>query len=215
MTRCYSLAVLACAAATQLLTAAAEASVAITIQQVGADVVATGSGSIAINNLDYTLSGGASGGYVASEYYLFGSINDVPFVGYAVRGPTLLEDNQPISPYAIQTDNPVAALGFGDKLGLFHTSDSDVWELQVSEDYKPNSSLSFSNTWANSTLAGLAFRPGSYVWNLGSGESAETITINVLGGSGVPEPSAWATMIAGISVAGLAMRRRKVAVRFA
>lgn len=72
--------------------------------------------------------------------------------------------------------------------------------------YVSSTSLNGSATINNKTLAGLGFRLGTYTYNLPN----DTLTINVAPGlvppapvSSVPEPSAWAMMIAGFGLVGV------------
>ncbi len=45
---------------------------------------------------------------------------------------------------------------------------------------------------------------------------SDVVTLaSVAGAAAVPEPAAWAMMIAGLAVTGAAMRHRKIAVAFA
>lgn len=48
-----------------------------------------------------------------------------------------------------------------------------------------------------------------YYWDSNNGDNSGTITANVNGIAAVPEATTWAMIIAGFSVAGVAMRRRR------
>ena len=83
----------------------------------------------------------------------------------------------------------------------------------VEQDYVSGSALAGTATFLGTSLATLGLATGSYVYN----SSADTVTINVGPTGAVPEPATWAMMIAGVGMAGGALRRRKgnVSVRFA
>jgi hypothetical protein len=50
----------------------------------------------------------------------------------------------------------------------------------------------------NATFASLGLTDGTYVWTLGSGADADSLTVDIDGiTSAVPEPSAWAVLILG------------------
>jgi hypothetical protein len=73
--------------------------------------------------------------------------------------------------------------------------------LFVSSTYVSESPLPMSGSYAGKTLANLGLTPGIYTWNLGTGPSADTLSIRV-----VPEPT---VPLMGALGALTALRRRR------
>ena len=76
--------------------------------------------------------------------------------------------------------------------------------LTVSEGYASNSSIIGSSVYAFTSLASMGINQGTYVWNWGSGETADSLTITA-----VPEPSTYAAIFGCIALGVAVMRRRK------
>ena len=92
-------------------------------------------------------------------------------------------------------------------------ADSQI-PLRVPEGYLSGSALSETSTYLNATFASLRMTPGEYVYSWGSGEHADTFTINIVASPppAVPEPSTWAMMLIGFAGLGLAgWRHRRTA----
>ncbi len=82
--------------------------------------------------------------------------------------------------------------------------------------YASGTAFSEFAVYSDATFASLGLIPGFYVWNWGSGAHADTLTIDVIAGSGaspVPEPSTWAMMLIGFVGLGYAALRRSEAKR--
>jgi hypothetical protein len=96
----------------------------------------------------------------------------------------------------------------GDIFGLFF----DSKQLIVPGGYKQGTALSGLSIYNNVTLAGLGMNTGSYKWSWGSGNQADSLTLNVGADlSPVPVPAAfWLFGTALIGFIGVS-RRRKVA----
>jgi hypothetical protein len=182
----------------------AEAAYVVTIEQVGTDVVATGSGSIDFDALA-----------------LYGDELDSSLIaasgGALIIGPTTPTDDAYYSGIA----GPAIAFGTGGEffpgsgggaivgLGTFDETSGGV--VAVPLDYVSGAPLGTSAaTFADATIASLGLTPGSYVWSWGSGPTADTFTLDIAGtvvGASVPEPATWAMMLLGL--AGLMLLRER------
>jgi hypothetical protein len=87
-------------------------------------------------------------------------------------------------------------------------------EIIVPDGYTSGAPLSETSTYLKASLASLGLTPGAYVYNWGSGDHADSFTINVVPSPppAVPEPSTWAMMLVGFAGIGYAVARRKRAV---
>jgi hypothetical protein len=187
----------------------AQAAYTLTIQEAGADVTATGIGSINFDALAF-----------------FGEELDTSLIsasgGAVIVGPTTPTDDI----YYSGVTGPAIAFGPGDEfladggdgpivgLGTFDETSGGV--VAVPEDYVSGAVLGTSTaTWTNATITSLGLTPGSYVWTWGSGASADTFTLDIVSGGDVaaPEPATWAMMLVGFTgLAFLRIRRRIPAI---
>jgi hypothetical protein len=172
---------------------AAQASVVFNIQQVGADVVITGSGSY--NLTAATLLGvGSQDGYVGAVY---GSL--------AVGGPHGYVDAYSLTANAGTTFGSggyfKGTSDLGDVFGLDATSYGGF--ITVYTGYLSGTPLSGSTTFANRTFESLGLNVGSYTYAIANDTLTVTVTV-----SSVPEPSSLALMGLGLAAAGRARRRR-------
>ena len=143
----------------------AQAAYIVTLQEVGANVVATGSGSINLSRL-------------AGEPTPITIAQIVPIHGEIVTGPT---DAAPSDLYLAVTGparfgtggNSVADSGSGDFVGIIGFADM----LVVPVGYVSGSALSSSVTWNNQTFSSLGVTPGTYVWTWGAAASADSFTL--------------------------------------
>lgn len=182
---------LAAAVAGLLMPVAAQAAITINVVEVGANVVATGSGS-------FTSPGVPNGGL--ANYSI--TIN-------ASRGAVLVGAQIPTNRYYILT--PVRTFGTqssfyfpvasaGDAFGVYGQDGA----LFLPAGYVSGQSLSGSATYGNQTLASMGLSVGTYVFSSGT----DTVTINIGANAGaVPEPVSWAMMIVGMGMVGFAVRR--------
>ena len=165
----------------------AEAAYIVNFVEVGGDVVATGSGSLDLADLTLNSISSASG-YVKGSW------------GIAVSGgPSLMKDWTGFSGPS-GTFGPGAGFGSstdsGDLVGIALV----YGEMWVKYSYVSGASLSSSSTWTGATLGSLGLTTGSYTWTWGSGEHADSYTLNI--GETVPEPTSLALL--GLAAAGLA-----------
>ena len=73
----------------------------------------------------------------------------------------------------------------------------------VPDDYSFGTALSETSTYSGQSFSSLGLKPGSYVYSWGSGEHADTFTIDVVTSS-VPEISTWTMMLVGLLGVGFA-----------
>lgn len=160
----------------------AQAGYIVTLAQEGSNVVASGSGTIDLAGLIFVGSGsgdeaGISGGL---GIVVVGPVNFQPSDGYGgFSGPTSFGILGLIT----------ASSGSGDRIGI----DQDSGELFVPMGYVSGSTLSSSATWDNKTFTSLGVTPGTYIWNWGSGATADSFTLNIAAAA-VPEPSGLALL---------------------
>jgi hypothetical protein len=191
--RCAAIAftIVLCAAARP-----AAAGVIIDINQVGADVVATGSGSVDLAGLTFSFSAadaaGVSGiaGGVAMGPAVF-TPDDI-YVG--VTGPTSF------GPGGLAH----ATSGFGDVFGVNGT----FAVVGVPLGYVSGTPLSASDTYAGQTLGSLGLTAGTYTFTFGIGDHTDSIVVNI-GASNVPEPSSLSVLGVGGVIAGILTITRK------
>jgi PEP-CTERM motif len=178
---------------------AAQAAYVATFAEVGSNVVEVGGGTLDLTDLE------RSGGIFTK---LFVAPSEPSFIS-GTKG-----DQGDI--YAGALSGPAnwgsglttfASSSSGDLVGLVPSGA----ELIVPDDYVFGDVLSETSTYLGASFASLGLTPGSYVYNWGTGEHADTFTLNVVTGS-VPEPSTWAMMLLGFAGLGYAAVRRKSAI---
>src|SRR5215471_3936201 len=134
----------------------AQAGYTVTLQQIGPNVVATGSGAIDLTGLTFITSGNNGPGIDAPSGLIgtgpFGSIVDT-YQGFT--GPTS---------FGIGPGGRSPNTASGD----FVSMSGDGQQLFVPHNYVSGAALSDSMTFNNATLAGLGVTPGTYVWTWGT-----------------------------------------------
>jgi MYXO-CTERM domain-containing protein len=179
----------------------ADAGIVIDVSQVGNNVVMTGGGSVDTSSL----TGVGDGGLIPAVIPAAGSLAlGEPPVGdvgiFAITGP---------SSFGTGETRTLPGNGTGDVFGVdgpilsgFNTT---VLELPLG--YQSGSALSASDTYLNTTIAGLGLTPGSYTYTWGTGGTADSLTLNI---SGVPEPASLTMAVtAAALLGGLPFRRRR------
>lgn len=199
----------------------AQAAVTITIQEVGPDVVVTGSGSIAsdwfgeaestqtfstdvLDPSNYTIQVGSNPATVMNLYTLQAIAED------PANGVPRFGNGSEVSQATNNT---------GDAFGVSFP-DSDLMQLAIPADYVPDEEMRFSVTFRGATFESLGIDLGSSTWNwTGQPQLDENVTLNVIpradtppvAAAPVPALGAFGLMglASAIGVAGVAMARRR------
>jgi hypothetical protein len=171
------------------------------LQQVGPDVVITGSGTIDTAGLPIFRLGDATAGLVPNE-------------GIANGGPLTMVSSNIFSgvtgPSAFGTGNSTdASSGSGDAVGVvgggFFPGPPGS-DLTLPGGYVSGTALSDTDTYVGQTFATLGFTPGTYTYTFGTGPTADSLVVT---SAGVPEPAS----LGLLSLGGLTLlpRRRRCA----
>jgi len=176
----------------------ADAAYIVTVQQVGANVVASGSGSLDLTDL--SLYGPGSGSpyfplFDPSFAMIVGSY-DVNMDEYhgPIVGPTSFGSGN-VGYSTLSGSGPIVGIAFSAEY------------IDVPTGYTSGTLLgTSSDTWDNWTLAALGATPGTYTWTWGSGAHADSFTLNIE--SPVPEPASFALLGTAVAALGLSWRRK-------
>ena len=168
----------------------------ITMQQVGSDVVANGTGAINLTGL--TSVGGAQfqviGIQAEGGFIVTGTSSALLSDYFGFTGPTNFGRGNFF----------VADTGSGDPSGIGGRDGS----IFLPAGYPSGDPLTNSITFNNATFASLGVRQGTYVWSWGTGLPNQNFTLII--GSGVPTPDGGTTVsLLGCALLGLAALRRK------
>ena len=168
----------------------------VTLEQMGADVVANGSGAFNLTGLTLVGTGGSNAGMNPSLANLSVSNgNQDVWVGFS--GPSSFGTGGLIG----ASSNSGAAVsilgGLGASNGLF-----------VPQRYM-SGNLTNSSTYNNATFASLGVTPGTYVWSWGTGLPNQNFTLIIGGAGGVPDGGSTVSLL-GCALLGLAALRRKL-----
>jgi hypothetical protein len=185
-----------------LALAPAKAEFTISIQQVGANVVGTGSGSV-------DTAGLTAGNTIPRGLY---DLVDPQFANYGAGEP--LEPNTIFRQFSgvsgpssfgpsSQTTNASSSTG----ISLILAGRDGIVELP--SDYLSGSFFTNQDIFSNKTLDGLGLTLGTYTYTFGAGDDADSIVVQIGPVAPVPEPSTWAMMILGFSGIGFMAYRRK------
>jgi hypothetical protein len=180
----------------------------IDFQQVGADVVATGSGSIHLDGFAFggTGTGGTTRNFVYPSFAAIG-------IGASPNQDLYGDDPTPENPdgriigdgyygtglRTLSTSNTGDAVQFHFNLGF----GSSVFFVPAG--YVSDAPLSGSSTWANQTFASLGLLPGTYIWRDRGYDVF--IWMNIPEGT-IPEPATCG--LTAFASLGLLVRRRRI-----
>jgi len=169
----------------------------VTMEQVGSNVVANGSGAINLTGL--TFAGGAAiggGGIQASAGQIITGSPGSARAYTGLNGPTSFGSGGLFD----------ASTSSGDLFGRFPTQFGGP--LFVPEGYTSGDPLTNSITFNNATFASLGLTPGTYEWTWGTGLPNQNFTL-IIGGAGVPDGGSTVSLL-GFALLGLAASRRKL-----
>ncbi len=164
----------------------------VTIQQVGSDVVMTGSGSV--NTAGLSLDGPAQrAGSVSPSTNTFtvgspNTISELVWSGLTGTPPSFGKGS-----------NTLASSGTGD---TFSVNNSNIY---VPFSYISGAALSGQSTFLGTTIGALGLTTGRYNWTWGSRENAGSAVLTI---GAVPEPSTYALATIATGVMAAVARRR-------
>jgi hypothetical protein len=179
------------AAAMAILTLRAHASYIISIQQVGSNVVATGSGSIDTTGLtNPVITQRVSLINAAEGQVSVGPVNNTEAIIYSgLTGPASL---------GADNTNHSASSGSGPGVGV----EGSTERLFLRTDYVSGTPIGAStDTFTNQSLATLGLTPGTYTYTWGTGIHADSLSVQVVP---TPEPAS----LSLFAVAGISLLRR-------
>ena len=163
----------------------AQAGYIVTLQQVGPDVVATGSGAIDLHGLTISRSFFQDPGIKPFGHILVGpafiatgpaSSSVHPYFG-AITGPGIFGSSANVT---------LASSGSGDMVGISVRPDVNFQTmLSVPRGYVSGTALSDMATYSGKTFASLGVTPGTYVWTWGTGAN-QNFTLKILSANGPP-----------------------------
>ena len=179
----------------------ANAALVIIAEEVGTDLLVNASGTIDLSALTFVDSGNGAGTISPSSgEVLLGPV----FVGFdqysGISGPSSFGPGVGLS-QGFPTTGSGGLVGVRGSNGL----------LRVPSGYSSGDSISAAMTFSNNSLASLGITPGNYVWNWGTGTTADSLTFQA--GSGVvPAPPTLALLGLGGLLLARWRRRRTPAI---
>jgi hypothetical protein len=172
----------------------------VTLQQMGSNVVANGSGAINLTGLSFPIPTpmlavvNAGDGVIITGPHGSGLVD--LYTGF--MGPSSFGSGGPFAPDT----------GSGDFVGI--SGGTMLTFLLVPQGYMSGAALSDSMTFNNATFASLGVTPGTYVWSWGTGVNQNfTLQIGSVGVPGVPDGGSTVSLF-GCALLGLAALRRKL-----
>jgi VPDSG-CTERM motif len=176
----------------------------VTLEQMGANVVANGSGAINLTGLSF-IEEGSIGPFIN------------PHVAFIVTGQTGSGSTYDGFTGPTTFGNGVITLpstSSGDLVGISNSSTPFPF-LLVPQGYVSNTALSDSMTFNNATLASLGLTPGTYVWTWGTGLANQNFTLQIRSlGVPPPVPDGGSTVsLLGFALIGLASLRHKLVAK--
>jgi len=172
----------------------------VTLEQMGADVVANGSGAINLTGLAFF---GPGSFFITTLVPSLGRISTGPPPSGLGSVDVYRVFSGPANFGSGGQHNATESLSSGNFVGI----QASVDELFVPHGYISNSALSSSATWTGATFASLGVTPGTFIWTWGTGAN-QNFTL-IIGGAGVPDGGSTVSLL-GCALLGLAALRRKL-----
>jgi hypothetical protein len=180
----------------------AQAGYTVTLQQVGPNVVATGSGAINLKGLKFDYSTSVNPGLRGGVLGVFGT-------AFISTGPTSSSVNTYFggtgpthfgSPFS---HTRPASSGSGDMVGIGEDFWGDV-HITVPAGYVSGDALSDTATYSGMTFATLGVTPGTYVWTWGKEAKPDNFTLQIPPATNLTNVSTRASVqtAAGVTIAG-------------
>jgi len=164
----------------------------ITMEQIGSNVVANGSGAIELTGLSFLFGGIAIPNISPNTASLSVGQSASVDAYSAISGPASFGSG----------GFTFANGGSGDAVGV------QGLLVLVPQGYVSGTALSDSMTFNNSTFASLGVTPGTYEWTWGTGLRNQNFTL-IIGGAGVPDGGSTVSLLS-CALLGLAALRRKL-----
>jgi hypothetical protein len=166
----------------------------VTLQQVGSNVVATGSGAIDLTGLTLLATGSEAGVIMPSTGTIVtGPFSDVSRYVGTFTGPTN---------FGSGGDTTLANSGSGDIVGF--SFNQSLQQLVVPLGYASGGPLSDSSTYNNATFNSLGVTPGTYVWTWGAGAN-QNFTLQL---GAVPDAGSTLPLLGSALLAVATLRRK-------
>ena len=175
----------------------------ITLKQVGANVVVTGSGAINLTGLTFV-----SGGFVAT-----GSMGPSIALLTVADGTGLSQYTGFSGPSSFGPGTTIinASSDSGDSVSIIGTAVFPGPGIFLPAGYVSGAALSGSSTYNSATFASLGVTPGRYTWTWGTGLPNQNFTLQIgpVPGPSVPDGGSTVSLL-GFGLLGLAALRRKL-----
>ena len=172
----------------------AKASYIVTLEQVGSDVVANGSGTIDLTDLifSFTFPGVSPSQINGFNAVILTGQNGVTNAYTGFTGPTS---------FGSINVNFTVDSGIGDLVGI--SAAFGIIELPLG--YMSGNALSDNATYTGTTFASLGVTPGTYEWTWGTGDHADSFTLQI---GAVPDRGSTLSLLGFASLGLVALRRK-------
>ena len=165
----------------------------ITVEQMGSNVVWTGSGAINLTGLNFVGPGIVVGSGINPALAVINMVPGNAETYTGITGPTSFGVGS-------------ASLASSFSRDVFARNANGLLFLPVG--YVSGAALSDSMTFNSATFASLGLTPGTYVWSWGTGLRNQNFTL-IIGGAGVPDRGSTVSLL-GFGLLSLAALRRKL-----